>query len=48
VEDIQQKAVNSTQPDDTAMEFLNNAQDQFGMAISLCFLREIYWSDATG
>ncbi|KAH8514327.1 hypothetical protein H0E87_007238 [Populus deltoides] len=29
VEDIQQKAVNSTQPDDTAMEFLNNAQDQF-------------------
>ncbi|KAJ6932662.1 hypothetical protein NC651_008178 [Populus alba x Populus x berolinensis] len=29
VEDIQQKAVDSTQPDDTAMEFLNNAQDQF-------------------
>nr|XP_034900009.1 centromere protein C-like isoform X3 [Populus alba] len=29
VEDIQQKAVDSTQPDDTPMEFLNNAQDQF-------------------
>ncbi|XP_061980092.1 centromere protein C-like [Populus nigra] len=29
VEDIQQKALDSTQPDDTTMEFLNNAQDQF-------------------
>ncbi|KAI5594040.1 hypothetical protein BDE02_03G049800 [Populus trichocarpa] len=34
VEDIQQKAVDSTQPDDTAMEFLNNAQDQFAEQLS--------------
>ncbi|KAF9685221.1 hypothetical protein SADUNF_Sadunf03G0032200 [Salix dunnii] len=29
VENIQQKAVDSTQPDVTAMEFLNNTQDKF-------------------